>query len=189
MSNFDKEVSTIANDLSTIILAIVSIQVSSLKDWCDRNNWSDFELVQFQFYAIPPGDYIPVPIPKEAFALSDKYQQVFDILREIQFLERGIRGDLDKTLMFHIACVPILFIKTFLKTSNAFVSVPIVIYKILDLSIAMLVVTALVYLYGSLSSRWQCRQHKKKLRKMSDIVDLIISLDRGIHPKHQGELA
>lgn len=165
MSNINKEVPLISDDLSTIISAIVNIQKSSLKDWCERNNWNDFQSVQFQFYAISPDGYIPVPLPREAFTLSGKYYQVFDILREVQFLERKTRGDLDKALMFNISCIPIILIKAFLKSSNAFVSVPVVIHQILNLSVAMLIMTALVYLYGSLSSHWQCYQYKKSLGK------------------------
>jgi len=66
------------------------MQLSFLHQWCRENGWSDLQLVNFQFYAIPSGGFIPVLLPKEALIELKKYHQVFDTLWEIQFLESKV---------------------------------------------------------------------------------------------------
>lgn len=176
MRKTGEKASPLADDLSTIIPAIVNIQKLSLKDWCKRNNWNDFQSVQFQFYAIPPGGYIPVPLPREAFTLSDKYQQVFDVLWKIQFLEQTSRNDLDKALIFNVACVLVLLIKGLLKSSVAFVKIPTTICQLLDLSLVILIITTFTYFYVSLASYCKYCRSKQKLSGMPEITNLLASL-------------
>lgn len=185
MNQLDQQVSLLTDDLTIIIPAISDIQLALLKDWCRRNSWSDFQIVQFQFYAIPPGGYIPVPLPKAAFAESDKYQQVFDILWEIQFLERISRWDLNKAWIFIISCTPLLFVKNILKSLTAFANIPVVVYQLLDLSVIALIIITVAYFYTSLSSHLKCWQCKNKLKLASEFVNLLASLkvhhERSIH--------
>lgn len=129
---------------------------------------------------LSPSGYIPVPLPKAAFAETDKYQQVFDILWEIQFLERISRRDLDKAWIFIVSCTPILLLKNILKSLTAFASVPTVVYQLLDLSVVALIIVTLTYFYTSLSSHVKCWQCKNKLSKIPEFIDLLTSLGNSI---------
>lgn len=173
MSKFDEEVSLLINNLTTIIPAIADIQLVLLKDWCRRNNWSDFQIVQCQFYAIPPGGYIPVPLPKVAFALPDKYRQVFDKLWEIQFLESVSEVSKENALVLTGSCFFLLCLKELFKKSTN----PTDVHQLINLAVALLMMFALPYIWAAISCYWKQCRCKSKLNRMPEFVDLLARLE------------
>lgn len=175
MSKTDKEVSLTTDDLTTIIPAIVSIQKSSLKDWCERNNWSALQSVQLQFYAIPPGGYIPVPLPKAAFALSDEYQQVFDTLLELQLLERVSKDQKDKALISNIFCFLMLCLNELVKNTNSLRYLDDF-YLLVNLFFALSILIAITNSLVAISVYWEECQCRTKLSRMPRFVDLVAKM-------------
>lgn len=105
------------------------LQLSLLGKWCQANGWSDLQVVvDLQFYAISPGGFVPVLLPEQAFIEPDNYRQVFDLLWLIRFLKQMSRKDLDKTLIFRVAGVALLYLKDVMKSSNIPVALPNIIY-------------------------------------------------------------
>lgn len=36
-----------------------------VKEWCNENGWTDLFIERYNYWAFPPGGFMPLPIPKE----------------------------------------------------------------------------------------------------------------------------
>lgn len=175
MSKIDEQVALLTDDLTTIIPAIVNIQKLLLKDWCRKNNWSELQSVQFQFYAIPPGGYIPVPLPKEAFATLDKYEQVFDMLCELQLLLRISKDQKDKALISNVFCLIMLCLNELVKNTNSLRYLDDF-YFLVNLCFALSILIAITNSLVAISAYWEECQCRNRLVKSLKAAELLMTL-------------
>lgn len=184
---FNEEIPLVADAHTTIIADIKSALLKSdiksalLKDWCRRNKWSNFQLTQDgKFYAVPPGEYSPVLLPKEALVESDRYQELVDIkLREIRFLKRTSKRNANIALGLNVVCVCLLYLRDSSKnTITSFIHNHFIDYMNAFIAFAM----TFLLCYGLLAvlSYWKYCHCKKKLIRLPELVDLLISLDNSM---------
>lgn len=175
MSKTDDKLSVMNNDLVTIIPALVNIKKLLLKEWCRKNNWSELQLVQHQFYALPPGGYIPVLLPQEAFATSDKYEQVFDMLCELQLLERISKDQKDKALISNVFCFLMLCLNELAKNTSSLRYLDDF-YFLVNLFFALSILIAITNSLVALSAYWKECQCRNKLGKSPKVAELLMTL-------------
>ena len=133
-----------------------------------------------KFYAVPPGEYSLVLLPKEALVESDRYQELVDIkLREIRFLKRTSQRNANIALGLNVVGVCLLYLRDSSKnaitsfTNNHFIDY-------MNASIVFTIIFLLYYGFGSVLSYCQYCRCQKKLSRLPELVDLLISLDSSI---------
>lgn len=162
---------------SSQFAATIIMQIRLLNNWCKANGWSEPQIADadFQFYAIPPESYIPIPLPREALTEVDKYRDILFSIWEIERLEKTSEIRKDKALVFNIGCFLLLCIKYTL--SNPIVENLAAVVYIVDTSIFLSEMITIVYAYTAISDYWEGLEKKKQLNRSSEFRKLLTKLE------------
>ena len=79
---------------------VFELQIALLRQWCDRNGWTNFQLDnKFQCCACPPGSESPTILPAEASEILRENEEIFVELREYQSCKYSLKSATTSVLL------------------------------------------------------------------------------------------
>lgn len=133
--------------------AVINLQFTVLENWCNDNGWTELQITRdYKIYALTPGSFMPSPLPKEAFTQLEKLSDIFEELRELQGLKSLKQSTTKATLLFSIACIPMVASYVSIRAAIDSSKHPAIVYSLVDfsmiLSIMLPIISGSFALYG-----------------------------------------
>lgn len=155
---------------------VIKLQRTLLKQWCTEHGWTEPQVGNdSKIYALPPGNFMPSPLPKEAFTQLEKLIDIFEELRELQGLKSLKQSTTKVTLLSSITCIPVVAssvpIRVAIDTSNS----PVIVYSLFDCFIILFLMLPIISGSFALSSWYKYRKLKNQLANLV-VTDSLFSL-------------
>lgn len=146
--------------------AVIKLQRTLLRQWCSEHGWTELQVgSDSKIYALPPGNSIPLPLPKKAFTQLERLGDIFHELRELQSSKQLTQKTAKLLIPLAISCAVLIGVNKILPSVINTSSQRVIVSMFFNYSIILLMM--LFNASGSLAL-YGCYKQRKLRRELAD---------------------